>query len=79
MLYVLHNNVCGNPLLYSVGKKLLKLVYTPLNVGLQKIDVSSALLFLLMQMSNNDILLPFLFFVGEFDMTMAIINVSKRT
>ena len=44
MLYVLHNNVCSKPLLYSVGKKLLKLVKTPLNVGLWKIHVYSALL-----------------------------------
>ena len=59
MLYVLYNNVCSKLLLYSVGKKLLKLVQTPLNVDLQKIDVSSALLFLLMEMSKNDILLSF--------------------
>ena len=59
MLYVLYNNVCSKLLLYSVGKKLLKLVQTPINVDLQKIDVSSALLFLLMEMSKNDILLSF--------------------
>ena len=59
MLYVLYNNVCSKLLLYYVGKKLLKLVQTPLNVDLQKIDVSRALLFLLMEMSKNDILLSF--------------------
>ena len=59
MLYVLYNNVCSKPVLYSVGKKLLKLVQTQLNVGLRKIDVSSALLLLLVEMSKNDILWSF--------------------
>ena len=53
MLYILYKNVRSKPLLYSVGKKLLKLV------GLRKVDVSSALLLLLMEMSKRDILLPF--------------------
>ena len=78
MLSVLHNNVCSKRLLCYVSKKLLKLVQTPLNVGLQKIDVSSAFLLLLMEMSKNDILLSFFFFAREFDITMARINVSKK-
>ena len=78
MLYVLYNNVCSKLFLYSVGKKLLKLVQTPLNVDLQKIDVSSALLFLLMEMSKNDILLSFSSFAGEFNITMARINVPNN-
>ena len=78
MLFVLYHKVCSKRLSCYVSKKLLKLVQTPLNVGLRKIDVSSAFLFLLMEMSKNDILLSFFFFAREFDTTMVGINVSKK-
>ena len=64
------------PLLYFVGKKLLKLVWMPLNVGLRKIDASSALLFLLMEMSKNDILLSFSSL--QVNITMTRINVFRK-
>ena len=85
-LQIAGTNVCIKLLLHSFGKKLLKLVYTPLIVGLRKMDVFSALLFLLMEMFKNDIccllsvlsVVVFFFFAGEFNITMARINVSKR-
>ena len=50
----------------------------PLNVALWKIDVSIALLFLLMEMSKSDIFFVFSFFTGEFNTMMARVNGSKN-